>query len=87
MLPAQGASLAAFPGLADVAAFLQQQGEAAQVAGIEPWRLILDPGLGFSKGQVQWWWRMISWASRQVLTSHRPCLIFGAACFHRRPVT
>ena len=34
---------------ADVASALQESGEAAVRAGIEPWRLILDPGLGFAK--------------------------------------
>lgn len=33
----------------EVAAVLQEQGEHAVRAGIEPWRLVLDPGLGFAK--------------------------------------
>lgn len=36
---------------ADVAAELEEAGERAMAAGIEPWRLILDPGLGFAKTQ------------------------------------
>jgi dihydropteroate synthase len=35
--------------VAEVAAALQRRGELAVAAGIEPWRLILDPGLGFAK--------------------------------------
>jgi 2-amino-4-hydroxy-6-hydroxymethyldihydropteridine diphosphokinase/dihydropteroate synthase len=33
----------------DVASSLQKSAEQAVQAGIEPWRLILDPGLGFAK--------------------------------------
>jgi 2-amino-4-hydroxy-6-hydroxymethyldihydropteridine diphosphokinase/dihydropteroate synthase len=35
--------------IADVAAELTQAASAAIAAGIEPWRLVLDPGLGFAK--------------------------------------
>ena len=35
--------------VSDVAAVLQESGERAVRAGIEPWRLVLDPGLGFAK--------------------------------------
>lgn len=35
--------------IADVAAELTQAANAAIAAGIEPWRLVLDPGLGFAK--------------------------------------
>ncbi len=35
--------------IADVAAELAQAANAAIAAGIEPWRLVLDPGLGFAK--------------------------------------
>jgi len=34
----------------EVGAELQAQGEAAMAAGIQPWRILLDPGLGFAKG-------------------------------------
>jgi 2-amino-4-hydroxy-6-hydroxymethyldihydropteridine diphosphokinase/dihydropteroate synthase len=36
-----------------VARELSQRVEAALVAGIPPWRIILDPGLGFAKNQEQ----------------------------------
>lgn len=42
--------------VADVAAALQEGATRAMHAGIEPWRLVLDPGLGFAKteaGNVQ----------------------------------
>lgn len=41
--------------VAEVAAALQARGEAAVAAGIEPWRLILDPGLGFAKSEDGNW--------------------------------
>ena len=37
--------------IADVAAELASAASAAIEAGIEPWRLVLDPGLGFAKTQ------------------------------------
>lgn len=37
--------------VADVAAELAERADAALAAGIQPWRLVLDPGLGFAKSQ------------------------------------
>lgn len=33
----------------EVAAALQEAGQRAMATGVEPWRLVLDPGLGFAK--------------------------------------
>ncbi len=49
--------------VADVAAALQERGEAAVAAGIEPWRLVLDPGLGFAK-TVDGNWALIAQLGR-----------------------
>ena len=47
---------------AEVGAELLQAGARAQETGIEPWRMLLDPGLGFAKTQ----------ASNLTLLSHLP---------------
>ena len=37
---------------AEIGAELVEAGTRAQESGIEPWRMLLDPGLGFAKTQA-----------------------------------